>query len=259
MERLIYSKKRYLCLLFGFVRLATAERSETDLSTAKAAMRDRQRARSNYVVATTCHVAVRTRLVAGRTCLVAARTNLVGGTTCHVAGRTKHVATRTCHVASRTKHVAARTCFVVVATKPVATRTLSSFGLKTAPSPPCRTKILYPNHQEQNSLSAQDLSLLAALPSSLVSWSPRRPVSRTRLSFGLLSSLSLPLAFGPSPNLSCLLESKATQQGTYANPRTRHRLERRCNIWNQPELFGMHQNAKTAGYFQSAPGSNSST
>jgi hypothetical protein len=64
---------------------------------------------TDYVVATTCHVAERTRLVA-------ARTKLVGGTTCHVAGRTKHVATRT--------------CFVVATTKPVAARTLSSFSLK---------------------------------------------------------------------------------------------------------------------------------
>ena len=101
---------------------------QTDLSTAKAAKRDRRRARSNYVVATTCHVAARTSHVAERTRLVAARTKLVGGTTCHVAGRTKHVATRTCHVASRTKLVAARTCFVGATTKPVAARTLSSFS-----------------------------------------------------------------------------------------------------------------------------------
>jgi hypothetical protein len=56
----------------------TAERSETDLSTAKAAKRDRRRARSTYVVAPTCHVAARTSHVAARTRLVAARTKLVG-------------------------------------------------------------------------------------------------------------------------------------------------------------------------------------
>lgn len=100
---------------------------QTDLSTAKAAKRDRRRARSTYVVVTTCHVAARTSYVSEHTCLVATRTKLVGGTTYHVAGRTKHVATRTCHVASRTKLVAARTSFVGASTKPVAARTKSSF------------------------------------------------------------------------------------------------------------------------------------
>jgi hypothetical protein len=55
----------------------TAERSETDLSTAKAAKRDRRRARSTYVVAPTCHVASRTKLVAARTSFVVATTKPV--------------------------------------------------------------------------------------------------------------------------------------------------------------------------------------